>query len=124
MNNEDKLEDVRRHIRELHKEFRDLQRDFSEIKEELEDKPLTQKERENIAIKGEDGGAPSKDIAKIIKESKVGRGVEVARVENILGKSRKTTLSVMRRMANSYDFLKFRKGRGNKGSILTHAGNK
>lgn len=98
--------------------------EISKINRQLEDKPLTQKERENIAIQGDDGGAPNKEIARIIKESKVGKGVEVGRVENILGKSRKTTLSVMRRMGNQYTFLKFRKGRGNKGSLLTHTGGK
>lgn len=119
---EEQLDNILTHVKELRKDFNEMERELSKINEQLEDKPLTQKERENIAIKGEDGGAPSREIGKIIKESKVGKGVDSARVENILDNSRKTALSVMRRMAQEYEFLQFRKGSGNKGSILRHTG--
>jgi hypothetical protein len=124
--NDEKEELQNKHLREMRKEiregFRQIDKRLQSLEEDVENGYMTQQEKEEIAIKGPGGGPANKEIAKIIKRSKVGRGIETPEVEQIIGKSRKTALRKMREIAREFDWMGYRKRGGNKADLLVHKG--
>lgn len=118
-----KLDELRKEIKENKKKLDDLGDKMDRLEEKTADNELEGKEVvleiAQIPIKSADGQAASKEAARIIKESK--GGVEKGKVESITGKSDKTARRIMRKMAEEFEFLKYRKGDNTKPSKLYHA---
>ena len=66
-------------------------------------------------------------IGKVIKEAKKPerggvRRIQVAKIEQILGRKRTRTLEIMRKLDRKHDNLKYENRGGNKGSYLYYTG--
>ena len=65
-------------------------------------------------------------IGKVIKEAKTGRrgirGIQVGKMEQILGRKRTRTLEIMRKLDRKHENLKYENRGGNKGSYLYYTG--
>ena len=65
-------------------------------------------------------------IGKVIKEAKTGRrgirGIQVGKMEQILGRKRTRTLEIMRELDRKHENLRYENRGGNKGSYLYYTG--
>lgn len=64
----------------------------------------------HVRVVGPEGGFGSKEVAELANRADKS-GVDASEADGILGTSRKTTLKIMREMAEQWDHLEFRKGR-------------
>lgn len=115
---EEKIDFLAQHVKELRKENRDLKRKIDKIYEAVEDAAVTQEEKNELIVKGMNGGPASKEIGKVMKKSKTGQGVPVGQVENIMDCSRRHALKMMRKIDSNFDNMRFVRGKGNKPSML------
>jgi hypothetical protein len=117
---------------QLLKEIKQLKKNQKNIEKKL-DKALGNANgqpdaEDQIEVWNDEQDVPSDiRIGKVIKEAKKPgrkgiRGIQVGKVEQILGRKRTRTLEIMRKLDRKHENLKYKNMGGNKGSYLYWTG--
>lgn len=106
------------HVKNLRKENAELKQKVDAIYKAVDEGAITSEEKEELKLKTDAGTVANPEVAKVLKRAKSGNGVAVGEVESILDCSRRHALKMMRKIAKEFDKARFKRGSGNKPSML------